>query len=96
MLAKPVNCTHPTPSPQARLDEEQIDYDLLEDLITHIDESGGEFGEGAVLVFLPGIAEIQSLLDRLSASRRFGTPEKSQVGNRWRHRESLGIQLPSF
>ncbi|GAQ84373.1 helicase domain-containing protein [Klebsormidium nitens] len=62
----------------ARLDEEQIDYDLLEDLITHIDESGDDFGEGAVLVFLPGIAEIQSLLDRLSASRRFGTPEKSQ------------------
>jgi hypothetical protein len=67
---------------QVRLDEEQIDYDLLEDLITYIDELGEEFGEGAVLVFLPGIAEIQNLLDRLSASRRFGTPEKLQVSVR--------------
>ncbi|CAA0838996.1 RNA helicase family protein [Striga hermonthica] len=52
-----------------RLNEDNIDYDLLEDLVHHIDES---YAEGAILVFLPGVAEINLLLDKLSASHRFG------------------------
>ncbi|GFQ01628.1 ATP-dependent RNA helicase dhx29 [Phtheirospermum japonicum] len=52
-----------------RLNEDNIDYDLLEDLVRHIDES---YNEGAILVFLPGVAEINMLLDKLSASHRFG------------------------
>ncbi|XP_057764372.1 DExH-box ATP-dependent RNA helicase DExH7, chloroplastic-like isoform X1 [Salvia miltiorrhiza] len=52
-----------------RLNEDTIDYDLLEDLVCHIDET---YGEGAILVFLPGVAEINMLQDRLAASRRFG------------------------
>ena len=35
----------------ARLDEDRIDFDLLEELVTYIDQ---EYGEGAILVFLPG------------------------------------------
>lgn len=35
---------------QKRLNEDTIDYDLLEDLVCHIDET---YGEGAILVFLP-------------------------------------------
>lgn len=35
----------------ARLDEERIDYDLLEELLAYID---AEHDEGAILVFLPG------------------------------------------
>lgn len=35
----------------ARVDEARIDYDLLEDLVAHID---AEHDEGAILVFLPG------------------------------------------
>lgn len=35
----------------ARVDENRIDFDLLEDVIAYIDES---FEEGAILVFLPG------------------------------------------
>jgi hypothetical protein len=35
----------------ARLDENRIDYDLLEELVAHIDAS---YEEGAILVFLPG------------------------------------------
>lgn len=35
---------------QEKLNEDVIDYDLLEDLIIHIDEEGEA---GAVLVFLP-------------------------------------------
>ncbi|CAM6038869.1 unnamed protein product [Sphagnum compactum] len=51
-----------------RVNEDVIDYELLEDLIIHIDE---DYEAGAVLVFLPGMAEIQLMKDRLSASRRF-------------------------
>lgn len=35
---------------QKRLNEDIIDYDLLEDLVCHIDET---YSEGAILVFLP-------------------------------------------
>jgi ATP-dependent RNA helicase DHX29 len=52
-----------------RLNEDVIDFDLLEDLICYIDEN---CPPGAVLVFLPGVAEIDMLIDRLSASVRFG------------------------
>ncbi|CAM0904618.1 unnamed protein product [Alopecurus aequalis] len=51
-----------------RLNEDVIDFDLLEDLICYIDEN---CPPGAVLVFLPGVAEIEMLIDRLSASVRF-------------------------
>ena len=37
----------------ARLDEDRIDYDLLEELVTYIDQ---EHGPGAILVFLPGLS----------------------------------------
>ncbi|CAH9121887.1 unnamed protein product [Cuscuta epithymum] len=52
-----------------RMNEDVIDYDLLEDLVCQIDDT---YPEGAVLVFLPGVAEIHMLLDRLSVSYRFG------------------------
>ncbi|CAD6263671.1 unnamed protein product [Miscanthus lutarioriparius] len=52
-----------------RLNEDVIDFDLLEDLICYIDEN---CPPGAILVFLPGVAEIDLLIDRLSASVRFG------------------------
>ncbi|GMH06760.1 hypothetical protein Nepgr_008600 [Nepenthes gracilis] len=52
-----------------RLNEDVIDYDLLEDLVCHIDET---YGDGAILVFLPGVSEIYTLLDRLAASYCFG------------------------
>ena len=35
----------------ARVDENRIDFDLLEELVGHID---AQYDEGAVLVFLPG------------------------------------------
>ncbi|KAK4438352.1 DExH-box ATP-dependent RNA helicase DExH7, chloroplastic [Sesamum alatum] len=52
-----------------RLNEDIIDYDVLEDLVCHVDQT---YPEGAILVFLPGVAEIHLLLDKLAASRRFG------------------------
>ncbi|KAL7119617.1 hypothetical protein ACP275_02G073900 [Erythranthe tilingii] len=58
-----------------RLNEDVIDYDLLEDLVRHVDET---YAEGAILVFLPGVAEINLLLDKLAASHRFGGPAASE------------------
>ena len=52
----------------ARLDEDRIDFDLLEDLVGYIHDTQEE---GAILVFLPGMAEISNLHRRLEASRRF-------------------------
>lgn len=37
----------------AILDEDRLDFELLEALVAHIDESN-EGQEGAILVFLPG------------------------------------------
>ncbi|XP_043705880.1 DExH-box ATP-dependent RNA helicase DExH7, chloroplastic isoform X2 [Telopea speciosissima] len=50
------------------VNEDVIDYDLLEDLVCHIDEN---YPAGAILVFLPGVSEIYRLLDKLSVSYRF-------------------------
>ncbi|XP_044488967.1 DExH-box ATP-dependent RNA helicase DExH7, chloroplastic isoform X2 [Mangifera indica] len=59
-----------------RLNEDVIDYDLLEDLVCHVDET---CSEGAILVFLPGVSEIYILLDRLVASYRFGGPSSDWI-----------------
>ncbi|KMZ65415.1 putative ATP-dependent RNA helicase DHX36 [Zostera marina] len=50
------------------LNEDIIDYDLLEDLICFVDEN---YPSGAILVFLPGVAEISLLVDKLIATYRF-------------------------
>ncbi len=42
----------------ARLDEDRIDFDLLEELVTYIDQ---EYGDGAILVFLPGMSPPSTL-----------------------------------
>ncbi|KAG7588375.1 Helicase superfamily 1/2 ATP-binding domain [Arabidopsis suecica] len=54
-----------------RSNEDIIDYELLEELICHIDDT---CEEGAILVFLPGMSEINMLLNRLAASYRFRGP----------------------
>ncbi|KAL6770572.1 hypothetical protein ACKKBF_B31790 [Auxenochlorella protothecoides x Auxenochlorella symbiontica] len=46
-----------------RVDEEALDLDLAEALVEHIAEKGAA---GAILVFLPGMAEISALQDRLA------------------------------
>ncbi|CAL1567666.1 unnamed protein product [Knipowitschia caucasica] len=50
----------------------KINMDLLTDLVDYLDKSP-QFAEidGAVLVFLPGIAHIQQLFDLLSSDKRF-------------------------
>ena len=49
----------------ARLDESAIDFELLEDVVRHIDK---DEAAGAILVFLPGMGEIMNLCDRLRGS----------------------------
>ena len=53
----------------SRLDENRIDYDLIELLLLVVDES--EPRDGAFLVFLPGIGEVGRLIDRLQAHPQF-------------------------
>ena len=58
-----------------RLNESVVNLDLIQQLLCHIDD---ELCEGAVLVFLPGLRDIQDLLSALSADRRFAD------ASRWR------------
>jgi len=47
------------------IDEEKINYELIELLVAYIAD---ELEDGAVLIFLPGMAEIRTLHDRLRAN----------------------------
>jgi hypothetical protein len=63
----------------ARVDESSIDYDLLDDLVRHIDTTEDE---GAILVFLPGMVEIMSLVDRLQGSHQYDLPTHASTFHR--------------
>ena len=62
------HCKRKTRLSLSRLDESVIDYDLIEELLAYVDETTDH---GAILVFLPGIGEVTSLVDRLAGSPRF-------------------------
>ena len=47
------------------IDEEKINYELMESLVALIAD---EYEEGAILIFLPGMAEIRTLHDQLRAN----------------------------
>ena len=55
------HCSDLTRRNLSRLDESVIDYDLVERLLVHADESEGS---GAFLVFLPGVGEVTNLCER--------------------------------
>ena len=52
----------------ARVDEDRIDFDLLEALVEYIDAN---YECGAILVFLPGMGEINTIYERLASTTRF-------------------------
>ncbi|XP_042364851.1 ATP-dependent RNA helicase DHX29 [Plectropomus leopardus] len=58
----------------------KINMDLLVDLIDYLDKSP-QFSEldGAVLVFLPGLAHIQQLFDLLSSDKRFRDKKRYKI-----------------
>lgn len=63
-----------------RVDENIINYDLIEDVLELLllgDNSSQTFGidlsSGSILVFLPGLGEIKSMTERLEGSRHFNS-----------------------
>ncbi|XP_028844467.1 putative ATP-dependent RNA helicase DHX57 [Denticeps clupeoides] len=53
------------------LDFEKINFDLLENVLEWILEGDHNYPPGAVLVFLPGLAEIKQLYEQLQSNRMF-------------------------
>lgn len=72
-----------------RVDETVINYDMIEDLLQHLcihrtsrllcDAIGTDQTSCAVLIFLPGVGEINTLVDRLKATRLFGDSGKFKI-----------------
>ena len=67
-----------------RVDESIINYDLIEDVLKTLllkpvhewgvlrPPPGSNLAKGSVLVFLPGLGEIKTLVERLQGTRDFG------------------------
>ncbi|XP_057710392.1 putative ATP-dependent RNA helicase DHX57 [Corythoichthys intestinalis] len=55
----------------AAMDLDKINIDLIENLLEWIVDGNHSYPPGAVLVFLPGIAEIKMLYEQLQSNRRF-------------------------
>mmetsp|Transcript_22420 Transcript_22420/g.76149 ORF Transcript_22420/g.76149 Transcript_22420/m.76149 type:complete len:1472 (+) Transcript_22420:20-4435(+) len=62
-----------------RVDEERIDYDVLEELLTHLHRTSAD--DGAFLVFLPGIGEVNRLKERLQHAPGFRSGGGSSTGS---------------
>jgi len=63
----------------ATLDMDKINYDLIVMLLEFIVMGNHEFqSDGAILVFLPGFAEIQTLFDLLLSTSEFGVRNKKR------------------
>ena len=78
-----------------RVDEEVLNYDLIEDLLTLLlieseknssilppnyeTTSGSSSSNGSILIFLPGMGEIRTLHDRLKGSLSFGNADRFDI-----------------
>lgn len=74
-----------------RVNEQVVNYDLIEDVLLHIlanpensnmlkpPDANVALSAGAVLIFLPGAGEIQTLRERLEGSRTFGNRKRFDV-----------------
>jgi ATP-dependent RNA helicase DHX29 len=73
-----------------RVNEEVINYDLIEDVLTLLlfdQESnaslvvpnGANLSKGSVLVFLPGLGEIKVMTERLQGKRRLGNKQRFEI-----------------
>jgi ATP-dependent RNA helicase DHX36 len=58
-------------------DDAAVDLDLVHALLEHIEQAN--YGDGAVLVFLPGWDDISRLKDALLFSHRFGNADKYTI-----------------
>ncbi|XP_026330689.1 putative ATP-dependent RNA helicase DHX57 isoform X2 [Hyposmocoma kahamanoa] len=72
MLARYPKCSKVTCKNMYLMDTEKINQDLVEHVLTYIVEGDHKWPrEGAILIFLPGIAEIMALHDQLAESHTF-------------------------
>lgn len=72
MVARYPKCSKTTCKNMYLMDTEKINMELVEHVLTYIVKGDHEWPrEGAILVFLPGIAEIMSLHDQLCESHTF-------------------------
>lgn len=73
-----------------RVNEEVINYDLLEDVLnlilcrpdhndTLLPPDGADFSKGSVLVFLPGLGEIRAMTERLQGNRNFRDSKRFEI-----------------
>lgn len=74
-----------------RVNEQVVNYDLIEDVLARLlvnpenndvltpPDSNVDISAGAVLIFLPGAGEIQTLRERLEGSRMFGNRKRFDV-----------------
>lgn len=87
-----------------RVNEEIINFDLIEDLLTLLlvdtsDKFGTDLTTGSILVFLPGLGEIKTLADRLGGNRHFNSksfdiiPMHSTLSSRDQHRAFVPSKL---
>ncbi|XP_052007005.1 putative ATP-dependent RNA helicase DHX57 [Xyrauchen texanus] len=65
------NCAKFVVKTLATLDLEKINMDLIESLLEWIVDGDHSYPPGAVLVFLPGLAEIKQLYEQLQSNRMF-------------------------
>lgn len=61
-----------------RMKPHKINLDLILHLLNYIDEHG-EITDGAILIFLPGLANIQELYELLQSDRKFANPRRFKV-----------------
>lgn len=73
-----------------RVNEEVINYDLLEDVLslvlcrpddntTLLAPDGADLSKGSVLIFLPGLGEIRSMTERLEGNRIFRDTNRFEI-----------------
>ncbi|XP_060781858.1 putative ATP-dependent RNA helicase DHX57 isoform X2 [Neoarius graeffei] len=72
-------CSKPVLKTLAAMDLNKINMDLLESLLEWIVNGDHSYPPGAVLVFLPGLAEIKQLYEQLQANRMFNRRAKKCV-----------------
>ncbi|CAJ1934420.1 unnamed protein product [Cylindrotheca closterium] len=72
-----------------RVDEQVINYDLIEDvlllLLVNRDQctleapEGSDLSRGSILVFLPGLGEIKAMTERLEGNRHLGKKQRFEI-----------------
>lgn len=55
------------------MDPEKINYELIEEIILYIDQHFSSEGDSAILVFLPGLAEITQCMEQLQSNRQIAS-----------------------